>query len=253
MNQLKVVANDLLPVYEDLNGNWIVDARELHEKLVVGKDFASWIKDRIEKYGFVEGEDFTPNSVNSAKSTFGANVGRPRIEYQLMLDTAKEIAMVENNEQGRAIRKYFIEIEKRSRELQKPQTVEDLIIMQASSMKELKQEVYEQKEGLKVITNRIDSLDTIDTNGDLQQRFNKMIQRFAWAEGIRIDEAWRRFDQSYNMAFRTNVTMRRNNYREKHGLKTLTRPQFYSLTNSLHDAVRVADKMMNQNNKMANV
>nr|WP_206076013.1 antA/AntB antirepressor family protein [Marinitoga lauensis] len=35
-----------------------VNARELHEKLKVGRDFSTWIKQRIEKYGFVEGIDY---------------------------------------------------------------------------------------------------------------------------------------------------------------------------------------------------
>ena len=35
-----------------------VNARDLHAALQVGRYFANWIKDRIEQYGFVEGEDF---------------------------------------------------------------------------------------------------------------------------------------------------------------------------------------------------
>ena len=35
-----------------------VNARELHKWLKVGRQFADWIKDRIEKYDFVEGTDF---------------------------------------------------------------------------------------------------------------------------------------------------------------------------------------------------
>jgi anti-repressor protein len=41
--------------------------------------------------------------------------GRPLLEYLLSLDTAKEIAMLENNEKGRWVRRYFIECEKRLR------------------------------------------------------------------------------------------------------------------------------------------
>ena len=35
-----------------------VNARELHKWLKVGRDFSNWIKDRIEKYNFMEGKDF---------------------------------------------------------------------------------------------------------------------------------------------------------------------------------------------------
>ena len=108
MNNLTIIENGLIPIYKG-EGGQVVDARELHEFLNVGKDFSNWIKDRIEKYEFVEGENFSPIL---AKSTGG----RPSTEYTLTLDTAKEIAMVENNEQGRKIRKYFIEVEKRARQ-----------------------------------------------------------------------------------------------------------------------------------------
>lgn len=35
-----------------------VDARELHSVLGVGRDYSSWIKNRIKGYGFEEGVDF---------------------------------------------------------------------------------------------------------------------------------------------------------------------------------------------------
>ena len=58
---------DLIKI-EEVNGVQFVDARGLHFKLEVGRDFNNWIKDRIEKYGFIEGKDFTPVT---AKSTGG--------------------------------------------------------------------------------------------------------------------------------------------------------------------------------------
>lgn len=59
-NRMKVLTNELLPVYETDIGERIVDGRELHAFLEVGRDFTNWIKDRIEKYGFVAREDFSP-------------------------------------------------------------------------------------------------------------------------------------------------------------------------------------------------
>lgn len=102
----RVIASELLPVYETNSGEKVIDARELHSFLQVGRDFTTWFKDRVQKYGFVEGEDFSPVSGKSSG-------GRPTVEYILKLDAAKEFCMVENNEQGSQARKYFIEIEKR--------------------------------------------------------------------------------------------------------------------------------------------
>lgn len=102
----------LIPVFNgELDGRaqQLCDARDLHTFLGVGRDFSNWIKGRIEQYGFVEGEDFSPIL---AKSTGG----RPGMEYHLTLDTAKELAMVENNDQGRQVRRYFIAMEREARE-----------------------------------------------------------------------------------------------------------------------------------------
>lgn len=84
------------------------NARDLHASLQVGRDFSSWIKDRIEQYGFIEGQDFNVCSPNLASKRRG---GQNRTDYNLTLDMAKELAMIENNEVGRAVRRYFIQCE----------------------------------------------------------------------------------------------------------------------------------------------
>ncbi len=109
--ELKVLENGLVPVYESGEMKRFVNAREMHGYLEVGKDFSTWIKDRIEKYGFEEGTDFIVCSPNLGSKT--GSGGHNAKEYHLTLDAAKEIAMVENNEKGRMVRKYFIEVEKR--------------------------------------------------------------------------------------------------------------------------------------------
>ncbi|MFP3041217.1 antA/AntB antirepressor family protein [Treponema primitia] len=84
-----------------------VNARELHAALGVGRDFSNWIKDRIEKYGFIDGQDYSPNLADRSDGL----PGKPRSDYLLTLSMAKEIAMVENNDQGRQIRQYLIKLE----------------------------------------------------------------------------------------------------------------------------------------------
>ncbi|HAA6209643.1 TPA_asm: phage antirepressor Ant [Listeria monocytogenes] len=109
MSNLQVIANDMLPVLENEKGEKFVDARMLHEKLLVNTRFNDWISRMIGNYGYENGLDFY--------STLSKTNGRPSTNYFLTLDTAKELAMVQNNEMGRAIRKYFIEVEKQARKL----------------------------------------------------------------------------------------------------------------------------------------
>lgn len=109
MSNLQVIANEMLPVLENEQGEKFVDARMLHEKLLVNTRFNDWIYRMIGNYGYENGLDFY--------STLSKTNGRPSTNYFLTLDTAKELAMVQNNEMGRAIRKYFIEVEKQARKL----------------------------------------------------------------------------------------------------------------------------------------
>lgn len=101
----------------------IVSAKALHGALGVGRVFASWLKGRIEEYGFAEGVDFltfdTPvlvvqsieNDQLTPKRVFIPKRGRPEKDYWLAIDMGKELSMLENNDQGRAVRRYFIQCE----------------------------------------------------------------------------------------------------------------------------------------------
>ena len=52
MNDLEVIDNELIPVYETDTGERVVDGRELHDFLNVSRDFSTWINQRIKEYGF---------------------------------------------------------------------------------------------------------------------------------------------------------------------------------------------------------
>jgi len=109
MNDLKVVESGLVPIYEDNKERRLVNAREMHEFLESRQHFADWIKIRLEKYNFISDEDY----FIILRNRDGDGVGKAKKEYLLTIDTAKELAMVENNAKGRQVRKYFIECEKR--------------------------------------------------------------------------------------------------------------------------------------------
>ena len=108
--------SNLIPVFNGLIANHPVqlcNARELHQFVESKRDYSTWIKDRITDYGFTENEDYIIVTERT--------LGRPRKEYHITLDMGKELAMVERNEKGRQVRKYFIECERRAKELTKQQ------------------------------------------------------------------------------------------------------------------------------------
>lgn len=103
---------EVLVKITEKNGKSVVSARDLHQFLESKQEFANWIKNRIEKYGLVENEDYVVFD-NLIKNPQG---GRPQVEYALTIDAAKELSMVEGNDKGKQARRYFIECEKKLRE-----------------------------------------------------------------------------------------------------------------------------------------
>ena len=106
-------SGELIPILTQ-GDDLLVNARDLHSFLKVGKDFSNWIKGKIHVYGFKEHQDYTCifySPVLANQNTHGGD--RRSIEYHLTLDMAKELAMVERNAMGRTVRQYFIEVERR--------------------------------------------------------------------------------------------------------------------------------------------
>lgn len=85
-----------------------VSARELYAGLEITDRFSRWFE-RMSTYGFTEGSDFT-----SVKSSTLVNNGAEReiSDYQVSIDMAKQICMIQRSEKGRQYRQYFIDLEK---------------------------------------------------------------------------------------------------------------------------------------------
>lgn len=115
----KSIVEELVPVYTTDTNIKVVNARELYNVLGVKKDFSNWAKSNLKNHTII---DFNPNGtvaldgeseVDAIRVVIPASQGRgKKIEYILTLDTAKELAMMSKCENGRAVRKYFIEVEK---------------------------------------------------------------------------------------------------------------------------------------------
>lgn len=105
---------DKLITITEQKGIQLVDARELHRRLKVQTSFNHWFNRRVSEYNFDENKDyFTENQLLDKNDKKYPH--RPRTEYFLTIDMAKEIAMVERTEVGKEIRNYFIEMEKIAR------------------------------------------------------------------------------------------------------------------------------------------
>lgn len=112
MNDLRVIENELVPVYVTSTGEKVVYGTELYECLGSKQEYSNWVKNRLRECDSVEDADFT---TVLSKSTGG----RPKQEYIIKLATAKEMAMLEHNQKGKQVRRYFIRIEEKYKEAKK--------------------------------------------------------------------------------------------------------------------------------------
>ena len=110
---------ELIKIQTNEVGENCVSARELHEGLGNKRQFTDWIKQRITRYSFEENIDYIKVSLVSQNCEIKTGRGgdTKSVDYIITVDMAKELCMVENNELGRKFRKYFIEAEKKLKEI----------------------------------------------------------------------------------------------------------------------------------------
>jgi phage anti-repressor protein len=165
-----------------------VNARDLHEFLEVRTPFSMWVDRRITDYGFIQDIDFVHVSQKSETST-GATI---KHEYHISLSMAKELCMVERNDKGKDARLYYIECEKRYKELaDKPMSALDILAQQIAIMQRqekkmlaVKQTQDKQTETLVKHEEKLHEIESkvITTNSDFYT-----ISGFANLRGYKID------------------------------------------------------------------
>lgn len=84
-----------------------VSARELYEGLKIKSNFTTWF-DRMCEYGFTE-LDFKKCFPNLES---GCNGGQNMVDYEISIDMAKQICMIQRTDKGKQYRQYFIDLEK---------------------------------------------------------------------------------------------------------------------------------------------
>lgn len=121
---------ELIQVTQNENGElFAVLASNLHKGLEIGKDFTTWVK-FISKYGFEEGLDYTRIWIDTRDDKNGEveitsvepinDRWAYKSDYLFKIEMAKEVCMIQRTEKGRQCRKYFIECEKKLKQLQLP-------------------------------------------------------------------------------------------------------------------------------------
>ncbi len=144
--------NDLIKI-EERDGIQTVDARDLWQAVESKREFAHWIKDRLE--GFIVGTDYT--TIDNFVKREGSNLGNKQTDYYLTLEMAKHIAMLERNEKGKEIRQYFIDVDR-------AWNTPEMIMIRAQKAAEII--IARQKEQIKQLTPKAEFFDQVANSKD---------------------------------------------------------------------------------------
>ena len=91
-------------------------------------------KQRIQQYDFIENTEFICFNKFVKANKYG---NKSLKEYYISIDMAKELCMIENNNMGKKLRKYFIEVEKRYRSIiEQPQNIFDIMHLALKQIEE---------------------------------------------------------------------------------------------------------------------
>ena len=82
-----------------------VSARDLHAGLGISERFQSWFNRQLQ-YGFQESTDYV------GCKEFNTLAKQELQDYEISVDMAKQICMIQRSEKGRQYRQYFIDLEK---------------------------------------------------------------------------------------------------------------------------------------------
>lgn len=130
-------------------GRQLVSGRELHEFLEIKTKYKDWFP-RMVEYGFEEEIDF----IRVAQKRATNNLKNPVttvIDHAISIDMAKEISMIQRTEKGKVARQYFINCEKKLKEVKKLSPME-LMELQFKALKE-------QEEKIAQVENKVDKLE----------------------------------------------------------------------------------------------
>ena len=161
----------IIPIFtSNFNNSQInsIDARKLHEFLLVKKDFSNWIKNRLKD--FIENEDY----IRFAQKGEANNA--TKIDYTITLDVAKHISMVERNAKGKEARQYFIDIEKQANnQTQQPKIDSQFLAQITEQMRANENLIAEQKTSIEKQDNTINAISNIQETYSVREASKNLL------------------------------------------------------------------------------
>ena len=130
-------------------GRQLVSGRELHEFLEIRTKYKDWFR-RMVEYGFEEEIDFIKVAQKRATNNL-KNPVTTVIDHAISIDMAKEISMIQRTEKGKIARQYFINCEKKLKEVKKLSPME-LMELQFKALKEQEEKIIQ-------VENKVDKLE----------------------------------------------------------------------------------------------
>lgn len=223
------------------NGQLVVTSRQIAE------DFEKQHKDVLETIRTIINQMSTAENcaLYFIPSKYKASNGKTNPEYLLTRDGFSLLVMGFTGSKALEWKMKYIEAFNKMEQELKPTSIEDLIIMQAQNMKNIREKMNKVESQTQLLSNRVSNLDCIGIEGTPRQRLNAIVKKYSFVNGINIGIAWNEFVKRYNTAFSSNLTARKKNYLKKNNLKSLTTPEFLEKNGLIEDALRIADKMIN--------
>lgn len=203
--------NELLNVTINENHEPVMSARDLHEFLEIETPYHKWFP-RMTEYGFSENADYIVTDIFVPNSLGGKQTATNHI---IKLDMAKEIAMIQRSEKGKAARQYFLQIEK---EWNSPEKVMARALLMADKKVHLLERQIESDRPKVIFADAVDASHTSILIGDLA----KLIKQNGVEIGQKRLFAWmrengyliKRLGADYNMPMQRYMEMGLFNIKE---------------------------------------
>ena len=195
--------NELIRIEINENNEQVVSGRELHKFLEVKTGYNDWINKRIKEYGFIENIDFV--TITQKKVTAQGNASE-YIDHLLKINMAKELTMIENNEKGRVLRKYFIDCENKWNSpemiLMKANQIQGRMIENyKKEIQDIRMELAYQKEIVAGVTENI----------DVYQK-QKILNRVVKHKGSNFSSRWNELYIVFRETYGIDLKARRKGY-----------------------------------------